>query len=87
MAIHHTKYILLRAELMAIHHTLKLNIREYQDELVHIFIDSLNSLNLLIRQIKHPSLHTNHLDKTILSEMVDMLQRIQITSLHKVRAH
>ena len=73
---------------MAIHHTLKLSIREYQDEPAHIFTDSLNSLYLLITQIKHPSLHTNYPDKTILSKMVDMLQqRTQITSLLKVRAH
>ena len=73
---------------MAIHHTLKFSIREYQDEPMHIFTDSLNSLYLLIIQIKHPSLYTNHLDNTILLKMVNMLQQCtQITSLHKVRAH
>ena len=73
---------------MAIHHTLKINITEMQNEPIYIFTNSLNSLYLLITQIIHPSLHNNHPDKTILSEMVDMLQaRTQITELHKVKAH
>ena len=79
---------ILRAKLMAIFHTLKLSITTYQTEPIYIFTNSLNSLYLLITQIKHPSLHTNHPDKTIFSEMVDMLcQRTQITSLDKVHAH
>ena len=55
---------------------------------MHIFIDSLNSLYLLLTQITHPSLHTNHPDKTILSEMVQMLQQqTHILTRHKVRAY
>ena len=39
-------------------------------------------------QIKHSTLHNNHLDKTILNEIVELLQqRTQPTTLYKVRAH
>ena len=73
---------------MALYDTLKLSINLYHNETMHIFTDSLNSLYLLITQIIHPSLHTNHPDKTILSEMVQMLQqRTHTLTIHKVRAH
>ena len=79
---------ILRAELMALYDTLKLSIEHYNNEPMHIFTDSLNSLYLLNTQIMHPSQHTNHPDKTILSEMVQMLQRrTHILTLHKVRTH
>ena len=50
-----------------------------------IFTNSLNSLYLLNTQIRHPYLHTNHLNKIILSEMIQMLQ--QRINIYKVRAH
>ena len=79
---------ILRAELMAIYTTIKLSISNYANELVYIFTDSLNSLYLLNIQIKHPTSHNNHPDKTILTKIVQMLQlQTQPTSLHKVKAH
>ena len=79
---------ILRAELMAIYTTIKLSINIYANEPVFIFIDSLNSLYLINTQIKHPSLHNNHPNKTILTQITQMLQsRTQPTSLHKVKAH
>ena len=51
-------------------------------------MNSLNSIYLLLTQIFHPTLHNNHPDKTILTEMVTMLQqRTQSTTIIKVRAH
>jgi hypothetical protein len=73
---------------MAIYTTIQLSINDYADEPVCIFTDSLNSLYLINTQIRHPSTHNNHPDKTILQEIVTMLlQRTQPTSLHKVKAH
>ena len=73
---------------MAIYTTIKLSLSNYANEPVFIFTDSLNSLYLLNTQIKHPSLHNNHPDKTILSHIIQMLQsRIQPTSIHKLKAH
>jgi ribonuclease HI len=73
---------------MAIYTTIQLSINDYADEPVCIFTDSLNSLYLINTQIRHPSTHNNHQDKTILQEIVTMLlQRTQPTSLHKVKAH
>ena len=65
---------ILRAELMALYDSIKININQYQNEPMHIFIDSLNSIYLFNTQIKHPSLHNNHPNKTILFEMIQMLQ-------------
>ena len=80
--------IILKAKLMALYDTIKLSITQYQHEHVYIFIDSLNSLYLLNTQIKHPSLHNNHLDKIILAEMVQMLQnKTYRLFIYKVRAH
>jgi hypothetical protein len=64
---------ILKAELMAIYTTIKLSITTYAEEPVFIFTDSLNSLYLLNTQIKHPSLHNNHPDKTILTQIIEML--------------
>ena len=74
---------------MAIHHTFTLlNNNDYKNKPVHIFIDCLNCLYMLNTQMKHPTLHNNHPDKTILSEMIELLQnRTQPTTLYKVRAH
>jgi hypothetical protein len=73
---------------MAIYATIKLSITTYAEEPVFIFTDSLNSLYLLNTQITHPSLHNNHPDKTILTQIIEMLQaRTKLTSLHKVKAH
>lgn len=65
-----------------------MSIIQYYNELVHIFIKSLNSLYLLNTQIKYPSLHNNHLNKTILLEMVTTLQkRFHPLTIYKVCAH
>ena len=60
---------------MAIYDTIKLSSTQFQHEPVHIFANSLNSLYLLNTQIKYPSIYNNHPNKTILSEMVKMLQQ------------
>jgi hypothetical protein len=79
---------ILIAELMAIHEVLKLSITTYIEEPVYIFTDSLNSLYLINTQLKHPSTHNNHPDKTILTKIVDMLQtRTLPTHLYKVKTH
>jgi len=77
-----------RAELMAIYKTLRLITTKYLDEPAHIFTDCLNCLYNLNTHIKHPTMHNNHADKTILTDMVDMLKtHTQPTTLHKVKAH
>ena len=73
---------------MALYDIIKISIDLYHNEHDHIFINSLNSLYLLNTQIKHSSLHTNHADRTILSDMVEMLQkRTNILTIYKVKAH
>ena len=73
---------------MAIHHTLKIIIKDFPNEPAHIFTDCLNGLYVIKNQIKHPTLYNNHPDKTILEEIVKFLtQRTQPTTLYKVRAH
>ena len=77
-----------RAELMAIHETLKLISTNYSNEPAHIFTNCLNCLYNLNTQIKHPTKHNNHADKTILTSMVKILKiRTQPTTFHKVKAH
>ena len=79
---------ILRAKMMAIHHTLRLLTTTYRDEPAHIFTYCLDVLYLLNTQIKHPILHNSHPNKNILESMIIMLQsRTQITTLHKVKAH
>ena len=73
---------------MAIHAALKIINEEYPNELAHIFTDCLNGLYVIKTQIKHLTLHNNHPDKTILQEIVRLLQQTtQPTTLYKVRAH
>ena len=73
---------------MAIHATLKIIEVEYRNELAHIFTNYLNGLYVIKTQIKHPTLHNNHPDKTILQEIFKLLQqRTQATTLYKLRAH
>jgi hypothetical protein len=73
---------------MAIYMAIKLSTTIYIEEPTYIFMDSLNSLYLINTQLRHPLAHNNHLDKTILSQIVSMLQsRSQPTALHKVKAH
>ena len=79
---------ILRTELMAIYITIKLSTTTYAEEPIYIFTDSLNSLYLINTQLRHPSTHNNHPDKTILSQIASLLStRIQPTELHKVKAH
>ena len=73
---------------MAIYATLKIINEEYPNEPTHIFIDCLNGLYVIKTQVKHLTLHNNHLDKIILQEIVELLQqRTKPTTLYKVRAH
>ena len=73
---------------MAIHATLKIIHEEYPNEPAYIFTNCLNGLYIIKTQIKHLTLHNNHPDKTILQEIVKLLQqRTQPTTLYKVRAH
>ena len=79
---------IFRAELMAIHGTLKIINEEYPNKLAHIFTNCLNKLYAIKTQIKHLTLYNNHPDKIILQEIVELLQqRIQPITLYKVRAH
>ena len=73
---------------MAIYIAIQLSITTYIKELVYIFTDSLNSLYLINTQLRHPSAHNNHPDKTILEKIMEMLQRrMHLIQLHKVKAH
>ena len=73
---------------MAIHATFKIISEEYPNEPAHIFTDCLNGLYVIKTQIKHPTLHNNHPDKTILQKIVELLQqRTQPTTLYKVQVH
>ena len=54
---------IFRAELMAIHKTLKIITTKYPHEPAHIFTDCLNCLYVINTQIKHPTHHNNHADK------------------------
>ena len=73
---------------MAIHATLKIINEEYPKELAYIFTDYLNGLYVIKIQIKHLALHNNHPHKTILQEIVELLQqRTQPTTLYKVQTH
>ena len=73
---------------MAIHQTLQTINNEFPNKLAHIFLDYLNILYVIKTQIKHPMQYNNHPDKTILDEIVEMLQRrIQPTTMYKVRVH
>ena len=79
---------IFRAELMVIHAILKIINEEYPNEPAHIFTDYLNGLYVIKTQIKHLTLHNNHPDKTILQEIVELLQqKTQPTTLYKVQAH
>ena len=73
---------------MAIHKTLKIITTKYTHEPAAIFTDCLNCLYVINTQIKHPTHHNNHADKTILTDMVRMLKnRTQPTTIHKVKTH
>ena len=72
---------------MAIHATQNIINKEYPNEAAHIFTDCLNRLYVIKTQIKHPTMHNNHPDKTILQEIVELLQqRTQPSTLYEVRA-
>ena len=74
---------IFRAKLMAIHATLKVINEEYPNEPAYIFTDYLNGLYVIKTQIKHPTMHNKHPDKTILQETVQLLQqRTQPTTLY-----
>jgi hypothetical protein len=67
---------------------IKLSSTTYTEERVYIFTNSLNSLYLINTQLRHPSAHNNHPDKTILLQIASMLTtRTQPIALHKVKAH
>ena len=64
---------ILRAEMIAIHKTLRIAGTQYPNEPAYIFTDSLNVLYLLNTQIKHPTLHNSHPDQVTLASMVQLL--------------
>jgi len=66
---------IFKAELMAIHKTVKIITTKYPNEPTHIFTNSINSIYALKTQLTNSTLHRNHADKTILEEMVEMLQK------------
>ena len=71
-----------------IHVTLKIINSEYPNEPAHIFTDCFNGLYVIKTQIKHLTVHNSHPDKTILQEIVELLQqRFQPITLYKVRTH
>lgn len=79
---------MVHTEMMATHHTLQILTTIYQNKPAHISTYNLNALYLFNTLIKHPTLHNRHPDKTILESMVQMLHFcMQLTTLHKVRAH
>ena len=79
---------ILKAEMIAIHKTLRIINDQYPNEPAYIFTDSLNTLYLLNTQIKYPTLHNSHPYQVTLASMVKLLQkRSQPTTLYKVRAH
>ena len=72
---------------MAIYATLKIINVEYPNKPTHIFADCLNGVYKIKTQIKHPTLYNNHSDKTILQEIVDLLQqRVQPTTLYESKS-
>ena len=72
---------------MIILHTLTITNKDFPNELAHTIIDYLNGLCVIKNQIKHPTLHNNQLDKTILEGIINFhIQRTQPTTLYKVRA-
>ena len=76
------------AKLMVIHEILILIFIKYLHEHAHIFTDCLNCLYNLNTQIIHPIMHNNHADKTILTNMFEILKtRSQPTTFYKVKAH
>ena len=73
---------------MAIHANLKIINEEYPNKPAYIFTNCLNGLYVIKTQIKHLTLHNNHPDKTILQEIIELLQQsTQPTTLYKVQAH
>ena len=73
---------------MAICKTLKLVTTKYPNKSAYIFTDCLNCLYVLNTQIKHPTHHTNHADKTILTSMIEMLKTMTPpTTIYKVKAY
>ena len=79
---------ILRAEMIAIHETIRIINTQFPNEPAYIFTDSLNVLYLLNTQIKYPTLHNSHPDQVTLASMVQLLQtRSQPITLYKIRAH
>ena len=53
--------------------------KDFPNEPAHIFTDCLNGLYVIKNQIKHPTLHNNHPDKTIWEEIVNLLYKEPIS--------
>ena len=64
---------ILRAEMIAIHDTLRTINTLYPNKPAYIFTINLNVLYLLNTQIKHPTLHNSHPDQITLATMVQLL--------------
>ena len=53
--------------------------KDFPNEPAHIFTDCLNGLYVIKNQIKHPTPHSNHPDKTIWEEIVNHLYKEPIS--------
>jgi hypothetical protein len=58
---------ILRAKLLAIHHTLQLLLAQFLHEPAYILT---NTIYLLLTQMQHPTRHNNHPDKTLLQSII-----------------
>jgi ribonuclease HI len=77
---------ILRAELTAIHDTIKLTLRDTKS--TYIFTDSLNSIYLINTQLKHPTSQNNHPNKLLLQEIIKHINnKLSTLHIHKVKAH
>ena len=73
---------------MALHNIIIIANNEYLNKPIQILIDCLNGLYIIKTKIKHATLHDNHPNKTLLEEIVVLLQQqTQPISLYKVHAH
>ena len=74
----------VRVELLVTNETLKIINEEYSNKPAHIFTNCLNGLYVIKTQIKHSTLHNNHLDKIILQEIVELLNK-GLNLLHYIK--
>ena len=64
---------IFKAKLMVLFNAFTIANTEYSNKPIHIFTDCLNELYVIKTQIKNPTLYNNHLNVTILKEIVELL--------------